>query len=153
MKEITFSWQLTQGLTKCSAAGKVSSNIFHLNTACGFYYFNTPLIESALLKMWLKVERSSLQFTNCNLLRAKRKEKWTFWGSPFSNTIWLVYVIFRWPDQCPSTQNLLCNIPYNFGFKIQPVDRIFFASRKNVLERRVHQKLAFLTHLIANAWI
>ena len=109
MKEITFSWQLTQGLTKCSAAGKVSSNIFHLNTACGFYYFNTPLIESALLKMWLKVERSSLQFTNCNLLRAKRKEKWTFWGSPFSNTIWLVYVIFRWPDQCPSTQNLLCN--------------------------------------------
>ena len=48
---------------------------------------------------------------------------------------------------------LLCNILYNFGFKIQPVDLIFFASRKKFLERRVHQKLAFLTHLVANAWI
>ena len=29
----------------------------------------TPLIERAFLKMWLKVERSSLQFINLNLLR------------------------------------------------------------------------------------
>ena len=45
----------------------------------------TPLIESALLKMWLKVERSSLQFINLNLLRSKRNENWTFWGSPFQS--------------------------------------------------------------------
>ena len=70
----------------------------------------TPLIESALLKMWLKVERSSLQFLNLNLLRTKRNENWTFWGSPYSITIWLVYVIVRWPDQGPSTQNSLWKI-------------------------------------------
>ena len=41
--------------------------------------------------MCLKVERSSLPFMNLNwslLLRTKRKENWTFWGSPFSITIW-----------------------------------------------------------------
>ena len=37
------------------------------------------------------------------------------------------------------------NVIYNFGFKFQPVDP--------VLLRRVHQKLNFLTHLIAYAWI
>ena len=34
--------------------------------------------------------------------------------------------IVRWPDQGRSTQYLLLNIIYNCGFKIQPVDRIFF---------------------------
>ena len=52
----------------------------------------TLLIESALLKMWLKVQRSSLQFINLDLLRTKRNENWTFWGSPFSTTIWLVWL-------------------------------------------------------------
>ena len=127
---------------------EVSSNIVHLNTACGFYYFNTPLIESASLKMWLKVERSSLQFMNFNLLRTKRKEKWTFWGSPFSIIIWLVYVIVRWPDQWPSTQNLLCNILYNFGFKIQLVDLIFLhASFKEVSCTPRKRKICFLNAL------
>ena len=32
----------------------------YLNAASGFYYLLRPLIESALLKMWLKVERSYL---------------------------------------------------------------------------------------------
>ena len=104
------------------------------------------LIESALLKMWLKVERPLLQFMNPNLLRTKRNENWTFsWGFPYSLTIWLVYVIVWWPDQGPTTQKLLWNVIYNFGFKFQPVDP--------VLLRRVHQKLNFLTHLIAYAWI
>ena len=59
-------------------------------------------------------------------------------------------LIVRWLDQ-PSTQNLLWNIILN-GIKIQPVDRIFFQVERAFLVRHVHQKLAFLTHLIANAW-
>ena len=35
-------------------------------------------------------------------------------------------------DQEHSTQNLLWNIIFNFGFKIQPVKRFFFASWKNI---------------------
>ena len=32
----------------------------------------------------------------------------------------------------PNAQNLLENIIYNFGFKIQPLDQIYFASRKKI---------------------
>ena len=103
--------------------------------------------------MWLKVERSSLQFMNPHLLRSKRNENWTFWGFLHSIPIWLVYVIVRWPHQGHTTQNLLWNIIYNFGFKFQPVDQIFLQVERTVLLRRVHQKLTFLTHLIAYAWI
>ena len=113
----------------------------------------TPIIESALLKTWLKVERFSLEFMNLNLLRTKRKEDWTFWGSPFSVTIWLVYVIVCWLDQGPNTQYLLWNINYNFRFKIQPVDQIFFQVKKTFLVRCVRHDLAFLMHLVAYAWI
>ena len=61
--------------------------------------------------------------------------------------------IVRWPDQGRHTmQNLLLNVRYNFGFKIQPVDRIFFLQvERTFLVRRVHQKLAFLTHFIEGA--
>ena len=61
--------------------------------------------------------------------------------------------IVRWPDQGRHTrQNLLWNVIYNFGFKIQPVDRIFFLQvERTFLVRRVHQKLAFLTHFIEGA--
>ena len=45
-------------------------------------------------------------------------------------------------------KKILWNIIDNFGFKIQPVKR-----KKIFLVRRVHQKLAFLTHLVAHAWI
>ena len=47
-----------------------------------------------------------------------------------SSPIWLFYVIVQWPDQGPSTQNLLWNIKINYGFKIQPVDRSFFTVGK-----------------------
>ena len=66
--------------------------------------------ESALLKMRLKVERPSLQLINLNLLWIKGNKNWTFWGPPISITIWLVCIIVRWPDQGPTTQNLLWNI-------------------------------------------
>ena len=36
----------------------------------------------------------------------KRNKNWTFWGSPFSITIWLVYVIVRWREQGPSTRKI-----------------------------------------------
>ena len=81
------------------------------------------------------------------LLGTKRKQTWTFWGSPFSITIWLIYVIVLWQDQRPSTQNLLWNIIYNFGFKIQPVDWIFFASRKNISCTPCTPKISFLDAL------
>ena len=42
-------------------------------------------------------------FMNFNLLRIKRNENWTFWGSPSSITIWLVYLSSggRTKDQGP----------------------------------------------------
>ena len=129
-------------LIKCSATGKVS------NTACGFHHLLRPLIESALLKiMWLKVERSSLQFMNLNLLRTKRNENWTLWRSLFKHYL-AGLLIVRWPDQEPSTQNLLWNINYKFGFKIQPVDRLFLQVERTFLARHVHQKFALSAHLI-----
>ena len=105
--------------------------------------------------MCLTVEWSSFQFMNLNLvlLRTKRKENWTFWGSPFSITIWLVYVIVGWPDQRPSTQNLPWNVIYNFGFEFQLVDQIFLQVVRKFLVQSVHQKFAFLTHLTAYTWI
>ena len=90
---------------------------------------------------------------NPNLVGTKRNENWTFWGFPYSIKILQVYVIVRWPDQGPTTQNLLWNIIYNFGFKFQPVDQIFLQVERTVLLRRVHPKLTFLTHLIAYAGI
>ena len=108
----------------------------------------TPIIETALLKTWLKVERFSLQFINLNLLRTKRKEDWTFWGSPFSVTIWLPYVIVRWLDQGPNMQYLLWNINYNFRFKIQPKIRPnFFSSQKNISCALCTPQISFLNAL------
>ena len=53
----------------------------------------------------------------------------------------------------PNARNLLENVIYNFGFKIQLLDQICFAMESTFLERHVRQKLAFLTHLIAYTWI
>ena len=64
--------------------------------------------------------------------------------------------IVRWPDQGRSTQYLLLNIIYNCGFKIQPVDRIFFffwQFKRTFLVHHVDQKLAHLTLFIAYAWV
>ena len=99
--------------------GKSRAIIFNLNAACGFYY----LFHSLKVPYWkigLKVERSSLQFMNLNLLRTQLNENLTFWGSPCGRTKDLV------------RKQLLWNIVYNFDFKIQSVDRIFFPSRKNI---------------------
>ena len=99
--------------------GKSRAIIFNLNAACGFYY----LFHSLKVPYWkigLKVERSSLQFMNLNLLRTQLNENLTFWGSPCGRTKDLV------------RKQLLWNIIYNFDFKIQSVDRIFFPSRKNI---------------------
>ena len=60
-----------------------------------FINYSTHWKCFTLLKMWLKVERSSPQFINLDSLRTKRNENWTRWGSLFSIPIWLVYVIFR----------------------------------------------------------
>ena len=66
---------------------------------------------------------------NIDLLRTKWNENWTFWGSPFSITIWQVYT-YR-PVAGPRTHYaLLWNIIYKFGFKIQPVDRLLFCKSK-----------------------
>ena len=113
----------------------------------------TPLVESSLLKTWLKVERSSLQFINLNLLRTKRNENWTFWGSPFLITIWLVYVIHVWwPDQGPCTQILLWILSKTLVLKFNLSTEFCLQFERTFLVHHVHQKLAFLTHLIAYAW-
>ena len=89
----------------------------------------------AFLKMWLKVERSSLQFVNLNLLRSKRKENWTLWGYPFSIHIWLVYVIVRWPA---GTKDLVRKTYFgiiinNFGFKTTLRANFFGKSKEHFL--------------------
>ena len=77
----------------------LKSRAINLNAACGFSVLFTPVIESALRKMWLKVERSSLQFINLDLLRNKQNENWTFWGSPFTIGISVAgLLIVGWPD-------------------------------------------------------
>ena len=84
----------------------------------------------------------------------KRNKNSTFWGSPFSVTIWLVYVIVRWREQGPSTckiyfENIILSTRGGYCrpiFFFWQVERIF-------LVRRVHQTLAFLTQLITYAWI
>ena len=43
-------------------------------------------------------------------------------------------------DQEHSTQNLLWNIIFNFGFKIQPVKRFFLQVERTFLVRRVQQR-------------
>ena len=55
---------------------------------------------------------------NLNLLRTQLNENLTFWGSPCSRTEDLV------------RKQLLWNIIYNFDFKIQSVERIFFSKSK-----------------------
>ena len=58
--------------------------------------------------------------------------------------------IVRWPDQGRSTQYLLLNIIYNCGFKIQPVDRIFFfflAIQKNISCTPCRPKISSLNAL------
>ena len=50
-------------------------------------------------------------------------------------------------DQEHSMQNLLWNIIYNFNFKIQPVNRIFFASWKNISCTPCTTKIIFLNAL------
>ena len=89
----------------------------------------TPLIENALLKMLLKVERSWLQFMNLNVLRTKRNEFLRL--SLFNH--YLAGLYYRLVTG-PKAKCVKCtwNIIYNFGLKTQRVDRICFASRKNI---------------------
>ena len=83
---------------------------------------------------------------NLNLLTTTRKG---FLRLSLFNHYLAGLCIVQWPDQGHSMQNLLWNIIYNFGFKIQTFDRIFLQVERTFLVRCVHQKLAFLTHLIA----
>ena len=57
------------------------------------------------------------------------------------------WFMFWWPDQGPIVQNVLWNIFCDFGFKIHPVDRIFFASRKNISCMLCTPKINFLNAL------
>ena len=63
--------------------------------------------------------------------------------------MWQVYLSSGGRSKGPSTQKLLWNIIYKFGFKIQPVDRLFWQVEGTFLARHVHQKSAFSAHLIA----
>ena len=87
----------------------------------------TPLIEGALLKMLLKVERSWLQFMNLNVLRTKRNEFLRL--SLFNHVLaGLCYRLVAEPKaKCVKRT---WSIIYNFGLKIQPVDRIFLRGER-----------------------
>ena len=103
--------------------------------------------------MWLKVERFSLQFMYLNLLRTNRNENWTFSGSPFSITIWRVYLSSggRTKDllQKPYFGILSTNLVLQFNLSTDS----FLQVERTFLARHLHQKLAFSAHFIAYAWI
>ena len=73
-----------------------------------------------------------LQFMNINLLRTKRNENWTFWGSPFSITTWRVYLSSggRTKDLVRKTYFGILSTNLILKFNL-PTD-LFFASRKNI---------------------
>ena len=101
-----------------------------------FINYSTHWKCFTLLKMWLKVERSSPQFINLDLLRTKRNENWTLWGSLFSIPIWLVCVIFRGEYYLKRLwfQNSTCRPN-------------FFAIRKNISCTPCTPKISFLNAL------
>ena len=77
--------------------------------------------------------------------RTSRNENWTFsWGSPFSKLFgWFTYT----KDLVRKTYFGILST--DFGFKIQPVDRIYiiFASRKNISCTPCTPKISFLNTL------
>ena len=81
-----------------------------------FINYSTHWKCFTLLKMWLKVERSSPQFINLDSLRTKRNENWTRWASLFSIPIWLVYVIFRGGR----TKDLVRKIYFRISYYLKP---------------------------------
>ena len=110
-----------------SATGQVSSNIFNINATRAFYYL-LHLLKVLCLKCDSKLK-----------------------DHHFNSWILILILILSFG---PSTQNLFWYIICNFGFKIQPVDRLFFWQvKRTYLERHVHQKLAFLTQKLAHVWI
>ena len=97
----------------CSYLTRLMSNINNRNKL---------QLMQIIWNVMLYLQHFTFALETTSLLITKRKENWTFWGSPFSIIILLVYAIVRWPDQRPSTQNS----------KIQTFYRIFFASGKNI---------------------
>ena len=63
---------------------------------------------------------------NRNFTRNHTKVKLNFLSLSLFNHYLASLLIARWPDQGPRTQNLLRNIIYKCGSKIQPVNRLFF---------------------------
>ena len=99
--------------------------IFNINATCAFYYL--------------------LHLLKVLCLKCDSKLKDHHFNS------WILILILSFG---PSTQNLLWYIICNFGFKIQPVDRLFLLQvKRTYFERHVHQKLAFLTQKLAHVWI
>ena len=127
----------------------------NLNTACGFNYLLQPLIESALLKMWLKVERSSLQFMNINLLRTiKMKRKLNFLRlSPFNHYLAGLYLSYGGWIKDPLRKTYFGILSSNLVLKFNLSTNFFLQVERTFLACHVHQKLAFSGHLIAYAWI
>ena len=99
-----------------SATGQVSSNIFNINATRAFYYL--------------------LHLLKVLCLKCDSKLKDHHFNS------WILILILSFG---PSTQNLLWYIICNFGFKIQPVDRLFFfASQKDISWTPCTPKISFL---------
>ena len=82
----------------------------------------------------------SLQFMNLNLLTLNEKRTELSEASPFQS-------LFGWTKEIVYMQNLLWYVIYNFSFKIQPVDRNVFASRKNISCTLCIPKIGFLNAL------
>ena len=87
-----------------------------------------------------KMKDLSLQFMNLNLLTLNEKRTELSEASPFQS-------LFGWTKDIVCMQNLLWYVIYNFSFKIQPVDRNVFASRKNISCTLCIPKIGFLNAL------
>ena len=87
-----------------------------------------------------KMKDLSLQLMNLNLLTLNEKRTELSEASPFQS-------LFGWTKDKVYMQNLLWYVIYNFSFKIQPVGRNVFASRKNISCTLCIQKIGFLNAL------
>ena len=105
----------------------------------------TPVIESALLKMWLKVER----FLTLNLRRTKRNENWTFWDQalPFQSLFgWFVL------SSGGRTKDLVRKIYFGIisktlVLKFNPSTELFLQFERTFLFTPCTPKINFLTAL------
>ena len=136
--KVSFLWPSCSLLS--SATGKISSDIFNLNAACGFYYLLPSLnVLSSKCDSKLKDPHFNSQIL---IYYELTKRELNFLRLSLFNH-YLAGLCYR-PVAGPRTQCAKFTLEC---FKIQPVDRICFAIRKNISCTPCALKMNFLKAL------